>query len=114
MEGIVDDKLLDLFSGTLKDNIQLEVDVFEPTSIEKDFMVASKVESKKLAMETRRTTPNTSRESHAPVSNPLVVPMTMSPLILPSNRKILRGSILEILNPTTYGGFRHVHMTNCS
>lgn len=40
LEGIPDDKLLDLFIGTLKDNIQHEVHLFEPTSLEKDFMVA--------------------------------------------------------------------------
>ena len=32
VDGIPDDKLLDLFIGTLKDNIQLEVRIFEPTS----------------------------------------------------------------------------------
>ena len=31
VEGIADDKLLDLFIGTLKDNIQHEVHLFEPT-----------------------------------------------------------------------------------
>ena len=35
VEGIADDKLLDLFIGTLKDNIQHEVRLFEPTSLEK-------------------------------------------------------------------------------
>ena len=70
MEGIPDDKLLDLFIGTLKDNIQHEVRLFEPTSLEKAFMVARKVESKNLAMATRRTTPNTFRETNVPSSNP--------------------------------------------
>ena len=69
VEGIVDDKLLDLFIGTLKDNIQHEVRLFEPTSLEKDFMVARKVESKTFAMDTRRTTPNTSKESNVPSTN---------------------------------------------
>ena len=32
VDGIPDDKLLDLFIGTLKDNIQHEVCLFEPTS----------------------------------------------------------------------------------
>ena len=67
MEGITDDKLLDI--GTLKDNIQHEVRLFEPTSIEKAFMVARKVESKNLAMATRRTTPNISKESNVPSTN---------------------------------------------
>ena len=61
MEGIADDKLLDLFIGSLKDNIQHEVHLFEPSSLEKDSMVSWKVESKNLAMATIRTTPNISR-----------------------------------------------------
>jgi hypothetical protein len=70
VEGTLDDKLLDLFIGTLKDNIQHEVHIFEQISLEKDFMVAMKVESKNLAMTTRRTTPNTSRDSNVPSTNP--------------------------------------------
>ena len=70
VEGIPDDKLLDLSIGTLKNNIQHEVHIFESTSLEKDFMVARKVESKILAMATRGTTPNTSRESNVPSPNP--------------------------------------------
>ena len=70
VDNIPDDKLLDLFIGTLKDNIQHEVHLFEPTSLVKDFMVVRKVESKNLAMAIRRTTPNTSRESNVPSSNP--------------------------------------------
>ena len=46
--GILDDKLLDLFIGTLKDNIQHDIRLLEPTSLEKYFMVARKVESKNL------------------------------------------------------------------
>ena len=52
VEGIPDYKLLDLFIRTFKDNIQHEVSLFEPTSLEKALMVARKVESKKLAMAT--------------------------------------------------------------
>ena len=66
VEGIADDKLLDLFIETFKDNIQREVRLFKPNSLEKDFMVARKVESKNLAIGTRRTTPNTSKESNVP------------------------------------------------
>ena len=64
MEGILDDKLLYLFIGTLKDTIQHEVCLFKPNSLEKYFMVERKVESKNLVMDTRRTTPNTSKESN--------------------------------------------------
>ena len=70
VDGISNDKLLDLFIGTLKDKIQHEVRLFEPTSLEKAFMVARKVESKNLVMATRRTTPNPSRESNVPSFDP--------------------------------------------
>ena len=63
VEGISDDRLLDLFIVTLNDNIQHDVYLFKPTSLEKDFMVERKVESINLAMATRRTTHNTSKES---------------------------------------------------
>ena len=53
----------------LKDNIQDEVCLFKPTSLEKAFMVARKVESKNLAMATRRTTDNTSKKSNFPSTN---------------------------------------------
>ena len=85
MEGIVDDKLLDLFIGTLKDNIQHEVCLLEPTSLEKAFMVARKVESKNLVMATRRTAPNTPKESNFPsISNPQ--PTTLTPQQLEERR----------------------------
>ena len=54
----------------MKDNIQREVCLFEPTSLEKDFMVARKVESKNIVMATRSTTSNNSRENTIPSSNP--------------------------------------------
>ena len=69
VNGILDDKLLDLLIGTLKDNIQHEVRLFKPTSLEKVFMVARKVGSKNLAMATRRTTPNTFKDSNVPSMN---------------------------------------------
>ena len=70
MDDTPDDKLLDLFIGTLKNNIQHEVHIFKPTSLEKDFMVARKVESKNMVMSTRRTTSNTYRENNVPSYNP--------------------------------------------
>ena len=70
MEGIPDNKLLDLFIETLKDKIQHEVCLFEPTSLEKDFMVARKVVSKNFTIDTRMTTPNTSRKSNVLFANP--------------------------------------------
>ena len=85
MEGILDHKLLDLFIGILKDNFQHEVHIFEPTSLEKSFMVARKVEIKYLEMATRRTTPNTSRESNVPSSN-LPQPTRLTPQQLEERR----------------------------
>ena len=70
MDGIPKDKFLYLFIGTLKDNIQHEVHLFEPTSLEKDFMVERKAESKNLVMATKTTNSNTSRENNAPSYNP--------------------------------------------
>ena len=51
------DKMLDLFMGILKENIQHEVCLFQPTALEKELMVESKVESKNMA--TIQTTMNT-------------------------------------------------------
>ena len=69
VEGVPNDNLLDLFIGTLKDNIQHEVCLFEPTSLDKAFMLARKVESKNMAMDTKRTPSNTYRENNVPSSN---------------------------------------------
>ena len=59
---ILDEHLIDVFIGTLKDNIQHEVRLWEPKSLENPFRVARNVESKNIAMDTRRTTPNIYRE----------------------------------------------------
>ena len=69
MDGIPEDKLLDLFIGTLKDNIKHELLLFELDSLKNDFMLAKKVESKNLVMDTTRTTSNTSRENNVLYSN---------------------------------------------
>ena len=42
VKNISEDNLLDLFIGTLKDNIQHEVRPFELSSLEKDFMMERK------------------------------------------------------------------------
>jgi hypothetical protein len=65
---IPDDHLIDVFIGTLKDNIQHEVLLWEPKSLENAFKVARKVESKNMAIATRRTNPNIYRENNAPSS----------------------------------------------
>ena len=45
VKNISEDNLLALFIGTLRDNIQHEVWLFEPSSLEKNFMMERKVES---------------------------------------------------------------------
>jgi hypothetical protein len=60
--------LIDVFIGTLKDHIQHEVRLWEPKSLENAFKVARNVESKNMAMATRRTNPNIYRENNAPSS----------------------------------------------
>jgi hypothetical protein len=60
--------LIDVFIGTLKDNIQHEVLLWEPKSLENAFRMARNVESKNMSMATRRTNPNIYRENNAPSS----------------------------------------------
>ena len=50
------ENLIDVFIGTLKDNIQHDVRLCEPKSLENAFMVERNVESKNMAMDTRRIT----------------------------------------------------------
>jgi hypothetical protein len=69
VNGIPEDRLLDLLIGTLKDNIQHEVCLFEPTSLEIDFRMERKVESKNMVMTTKKFPCNTYRENNAPPSN---------------------------------------------
>jgi hypothetical protein len=57
--------LIDVFIGTLRDNIQHEVHLWEPKSLENTFRVARNVESKNMAMATRRTTPKIYHENNA-------------------------------------------------
>jgi hypothetical protein len=63
---ILDEHLIDVFIGNLKDNIQHEVHLWEPKSLENAFKVERNVESKNMAMATRRTNPNIYRENNAP------------------------------------------------
>jgi hypothetical protein len=67
---IPNDHLIDVFIGTLKDNIQHEVLLWEPKSLENVFRLARNVESKNMAMAIRRTTPNIYRENNVPSSKP--------------------------------------------
>jgi hypothetical protein len=65
---IPDEHLIDVFIGTLKDNIQHEVLLWESKSLENAFKVARNVESKNMSMATRRTNPNIYRENNDPSS----------------------------------------------
>ena len=67
VKNIPEDNLLDLFMGTLKENIQHEVHLFKPKSLEKSFSVKRKVENKN--MPTRRVATNNYREDHVPSPN---------------------------------------------
>ena len=95
MDGILDDKLLDFFIGTLKDNFKHEVHLLEPTSLEKDSMVATKVEIKNMVMATRRTTSNTYRENNVPYSNP-PQPTRFTPQQMDERREKCLCSIVTI------------------
>ena len=78
VNDIPEDRLLDLFIATLKDNIQHEVRLFERTSLEMAFRMARKVESKNMVMTTRRFPSNPYRENNAPSSN-LPKPTRLTP-----------------------------------
>jgi hypothetical protein len=66
--NIPDEQFIDVFIGTLRDNIQHEVRLWEPKSLENAFKVARNVESKNMAMATIRTNPYIYRENNAPSS----------------------------------------------
>jgi excinuclease UvrABC ATPase subunit len=66
--NIPDDHLIDVFIGTLKDNIQHEVRLWEPKSLENALRVARNVEIKNMDMANRRTSPNIYRENNVPPS----------------------------------------------
>jgi hypothetical protein len=68
VKNIPNEHLIDVFIGTLKDNIQHEVLLWEPKSLENAFRMARNVESKNMSMNTRRTNPNIYRENNAPSS----------------------------------------------
>jgi hypothetical protein len=58
--------LIDVFIGTLRDNIQHEVCLCEPKSLENAFRVERNVEIKNIVMAIIRTTPNIYRENNSP------------------------------------------------
>ena len=78
VKNISTDNLLDLFMGTLKDKIQHELCIIEPTSLEKAFKLARRVESKNMAMAAKRFPSNTYKENNVPSSN-LPKPTRLTP-----------------------------------
>ena len=70
VKNILEDNFLDLFIGTLKDKIQHEACLLEPSSLENDFMMERKVESKNMLTNTRNTTSNAYRENGVPSNKP--------------------------------------------
>jgi hypothetical protein len=70
--------------GTLKENIQHEVHLFEPKSLEKAFNMARKVENKNMA--TRRVATNNYREHHVPSPN-LTQPTRLTPQQMDERRE---------------------------
>ena len=77
VKNIPKGNLLDFFIGTSKESIQHEVCPFEPKSLENDFSLERKVESKN--MDTRRASTNTYREGNVSSSN-LTKSIRMMPL----------------------------------
>jgi hypothetical protein len=65
---IPDEHLIGVFIGTLRDIIQHEVLIWEPKSLENACRVERNVESKNMAMATRRTTLNIYRDNNIPSS----------------------------------------------
>jgi hypothetical protein len=78
LKNIPNDNLLDLFTGTLKDNIQHELCILEPTSLEMTFKLARRVEIKNMAMATKRFPSDTYKENNVPSSN-LPKPTRLTP-----------------------------------
>lgn len=105
MDDILHDKLLYLFILNSKDNIQHEVRIFEPTSLEKAFMVERKVLTKNLVITTRTTKSNTAKENNVPSSNLLAFSfyfefkyMPMLEVIKCNPKKSLSISLIQFLD----------------
>jgi hypothetical protein len=86
VRDILDENFIDVFIGTFRDNIQHEVRLWEPKSLENAFRVARNVESKNMALATRRTTPSIYRENNVP-SSKTPQPTRLTPQQLEKKRK---------------------------
>jgi len=69
VKDILEEHRIDVFIGSLKDNIQHEVHLWEPDSLEKAFRLARKMESKIMAIR-KHTTHNNKDGSVAAPSHP--------------------------------------------
>ena len=63
---------------TLKNNIQHELRILEPTSLEKAFKLVRRVESKNMGMDAKRFPSNTYKENNVSSSN-LPKPTRLTP-----------------------------------
>ena len=76
VKDILEEHRIDVFIWTLKDNIQHEVRLWEPDSLEKEFRLARKIESKIMA--TRK--PTTHNYKYGSVATPsLPKPTRLTP-----------------------------------
>ena len=95
---IPEEHMIDVFIGTLKDNIQQEVHVWEPDSLEKAFRLARKIECK--IMVTRKPTTHIYKDGS--VSTPrLPKPTRLIPQQL--EEKIEKGLCYSCDNKYTKG-----------
>ena len=81
---IPEEHRIDVFIGTLKDNIQHEVHLWEPDSLEKAFKMARKVERKIMA--TRKSTTHNYKDESV-VAPSLPQPTRLTPQKLEGKRE---------------------------
>jgi len=83
VKDIPEEHMIDVFIGTLKDNIQHEVRLWEPDSLEKAFMLARKMESKIMA--TKKSTTHNYKDGSV-VAPSLPQPIRLTPQQLEEKR----------------------------
>jgi len=86
---------IDVFVGNLKDNIQHEVHLWEPNSLEKEFKLASKIKSKIMA--TRKPTTHNYKDGSIP-SPSLPQPARLTPQKM--KKKEQKGFITVVVENT--------------
>ena len=83
VKNIPKEHRIDVFIGSLKDNIQHEVRLWEPDSLEKAFRLARKMESK--IMETRKHTTHNYKDGNV-IAPSLPKPIRLTPQQLEEKR----------------------------